>query len=73
MSYTIFDRMCDAVDEELECELDRDVIERIWDAEIDPILDRFSEAQKRVWAEIEAVIAKHGGGDIDTNVAPMTH
>ena len=26
------------------------------------ILDRFSDAQKLVWAEIEAVIAKHGGG-----------
>ena len=62
MSYTIFDRMCDAVYEALEGELDREVIERIWETEIEPILDRFSDAQKLVLAEIEAVIAKHGGG-----------
>ena len=62
MSYTIFDRMCDAVGEALEGELDCEVIERIWETEIDPILDRFSEAQKLVWAEVNAVIAKHGGG-----------
>lgn len=62
MSYTIFDRMCDAVDEALEGELDREVVELIWETEIEPILDRFSDAQKLVWAEIEAVIAKHGGG-----------
>ena len=62
MSYTIFDRMGDAVYEALEGELDREVIERIWETEIEPILDRFSDAQKLVWAEIEAVIAKHGGG-----------
>ena len=62
MSYTIFDRMGDAVYEALEGELDREVIERIWETEIELILDRFSDAQKLVWAEIEAVIAKHGGG-----------
>lgn len=62
MSYTISDRMSDAVDEALEGELDREVIERIWETEIDPILDRFSDAQMQAWAEIEAVIAKHGGG-----------
>ena len=62
MSYTISGRMRDAVDEALEGELDREVIERIWETEIEPILDRFRDAQKLVWAEIEAVIAKHGGG-----------
>ena len=30
MSYTMFDRMGDAVYEALEGELDREVIERIW-------------------------------------------
>ena len=62
MSYTISGRMRDAVDEALEGELDREVIERIWEAEIDPILDQFREVQKLVWAEVDAVIAKHGGG-----------
>ena len=65
MSYTIFDRMCDAAYEALEGELDREVIDRIWETEIDPILDRFSEAQKLVWAEVDAVIAKHGGESDD--------
>lgn len=61
MSYTIFDRMCDAVNEALEDELDREFVNRIWDAEIDPILDRFIEAEQLVWTEVAAVIAKHGG------------
>ena len=59
MSYVIYDRMGDAIDEALEWELDRETIERIWEAEIAPILDRFEEAQRLMWAEVDAVIAKH--------------
>ena len=51
MSYTMFDRMGDAVYEALEGELDREVIERIWETEVEPILDRFGDAQMQVWAD----------------------
>ena len=62
MSYTIFDRMCDAVNDALESELDREAIESIWESEIDPILDRFSDAEDLVWEQVFGVIANHGGG-----------
>ena len=59
MSYTIFDRMCDAVDEALEGELDREVIGRIWETEVDPILDDFADAGQQLWAKVGEVITRH--------------
>lgn len=59
MSYTMFDRMCDAVNEALEGELDREVIERIWETEVYPILDDFADAGRQLWAKVGEVIARH--------------
>ena len=59
MSYTIFDRMCDAVYEALEGELGREVIDRIWDTEVDPILDDLADAERQLWAKVGEVIARH--------------
>ena len=59
MSYTIFDRVCDAVDDYLEQFLDRSDIEAIWEDEIEPILDAFSAAQDELWRAVDKVIAKH--------------
>ena len=59
MSYTIFDRMRDAVYEALEGELDREVIDRIWDTEVDPILDDFADAERQLWAKVGEVITRH--------------
>lgn len=59
MSYTMFDRMGDAVYEALEDELDREVIERIWETEVYPILDDFADAGRQLWAKVGEVIARH--------------
>ena len=59
MSYTMFDRMGDAVYEALEDELDREVIERIWETEVYPILDDFADAERQLWAKVGEVIARH--------------
>ena len=59
MSYTIFNRMCDAVDEALEGELDREVIERIWETEFAHVFDDFSDAEQRRWAKVGEVITRH--------------
>ena len=59
MSYTMFDRMGDAVYEALEGELDREVIERIWETEVYPILDDFADAGQQPWAKVGEVIARH--------------
>ena len=59
MSYTMFDRMGDAVYEALEGELDREVIDRIWDTEVDPILDDLADAERQLWAKVGEVIARH--------------
>ena len=59
MSYTIFDRMCDAVDEALEGELDREVIERIWETEFVHVFDDFADAEQRLWDKVGEVIARH--------------
>ena len=59
MSYTMFDRMGDAVYEALEGELDRELIERIWETEIEPILDDFADAGQQLWAKVGEVIARH--------------
>ena len=59
MSYTMFDRMCDAANEALEGELDREAIERIWETEVDPILDDFDYAEQQLWAKVGEVITRH--------------
>ena len=59
MSYTIFNRMCDAVDEALEGELDREVIERIWETEFEHVFDDFADAEQRLWDKVGEVIARH--------------
>ena len=59
MSYTIFDRMCDAVADALSAELGSEKTEAIWEAEVDQILDDFADAERQLWYKVCAVIARH--------------
>ena len=59
MSYTIFDRMCDAVSEDLYNWLGSEKTEMIWEAEVDQILDDFADAERRLWDKVGEVIARH--------------
>ena len=59
MSYTMFDRMCDAVSDALYDGLNPERVEAIWEAEVDPILDDFADAEQQLWAKVGEVIARH--------------
>lgn len=59
MSYTIFDRMCDAVSEDLYNWLGSEKTEMIWEAEVDQILDDFADAERQLWDKVGEVIARH--------------
>ena len=61
MSYTIFDRICDSVSDALYDGIGSEKTELIWETEVDPILDSFSEAERRVWAKVSGLIARYSG------------
>ena len=59
MSYTIFDRMGDAVLDALCDGLNPEKVEAIWEAEVDQILDDFADAERQLWDKVGEVIARH--------------
>ena len=59
MSYTIFDRMCDAVADALCDGLNPEKVEAIWEAEVDQILYDFADAERQLWDKVGEVIARH--------------